>query len=394
MNPFYGLLGLSGLSFLNNLLENSNQNRSAYYQRVRNLSDSFAPIARNSRGDYSVNEGYFRPNQYVPVQFSALPTAQLGGGYFDAPLGPSVNTLLNNVGYADIDSGDSLPEIPGNPVDESSGSAPALHSESSGSLPSNIQANTNVKLNPSARRAFDYYVNDKGLAPHIAAGIVGNLVRESGVDPKRKQNNGGPGRGAAQWTQGDRWDNLLAWSKKKDRNPYSLYTQLDYILEEPGWGPEVMKALAKTQTPEQASYIFGKLYERPANKSAAWDIRAGAARKLYNEFQPAGRSKEAPANAAALQPMYPNSFAPNSYTQGLSGIGLDSDGEQVYARGGTANPYPIAGDRFHPFQRVQGVSGQALQLSQPLFYQQGGEYIVTPKQLEFIMAHGGEVEFL
>ena len=52
--------------------------------------------------------------------------------------------------------------------------------------------------------SFDYFVG-KGLTPFQAAGIVGNLDQESGVNPTAVQ-SGGPGRGVAQWSVGGRWD--------------------------------------------------------------------------------------------------------------------------------------------------------------------------------------------
>src|ERR1700722_8349960 len=52
--------------------------------------------------------------------------------------------------------------------------------------------------------AFDYFLG-KGLANFQAAGIVGNLDQESGVNPTAVQ-SGGPGRGIAQWEVGGRWD--------------------------------------------------------------------------------------------------------------------------------------------------------------------------------------------
>src|SRR5262245_59249479 len=53
--------------------------------------------------------------------------------------------------------------------------------------------------------AFTFFVS-KGLTPIQAAGIVGNLDQESGVDPNSVQYGGGPGRGIAQWSVGGRWD--------------------------------------------------------------------------------------------------------------------------------------------------------------------------------------------
>ena len=52
--------------------------------------------------------------------------------------------------------------------------------------------------------AFDYFLG-KGLTNFQAAGIVGNLDQESGVEPTSVQ-GGGPGRGIAQWSVGGRWD--------------------------------------------------------------------------------------------------------------------------------------------------------------------------------------------
>jgi hypothetical protein len=194
--------------------------------------------------------------------------------------------------------------------------------------------NLKVKPNEAARKAYDYYVNQKGLAPHIAAGIVGNLYRESGLKTAvEEQGNTREGRGIAQWNVNDRWKGMLNWASKQNKDPYNLYTQLDYVLEEPGESTKAFKALSKARTPEEASYIFGKMYERPSEKYAAWDVRAGIARKLFDGQGTAGKS----------------SVAANT---GNNPAGNGS------------------------------------------FFQTGGEYVVTPKQIEFILAYGGEVEIL
>ncbi|NNG40810.1 hypothetical protein HJ588_16235 [Flexivirga sp. ID2601S] len=52
--------------------------------------------------------------------------------------------------------------------------------------------------------AFNFFVA-KGLTKRQAAGIVGNLTQESGVNPTAQQ-AGGAGRGIAQWSVGGRWD--------------------------------------------------------------------------------------------------------------------------------------------------------------------------------------------
>lgn len=48
------------------------------------------------------------------------------------------------------------------------------------------------------RKAFDFFVSE-GLSKMQAAGIVGNLDQEWGMDPRITQIGGGPCRGIAQW---------------------------------------------------------------------------------------------------------------------------------------------------------------------------------------------------
>src|SRR6478609_2670597 len=81
--------------------------------------------------------------------------------------------------------------------------------------------------------AFDFFIG-KGLTNFQAAGIVGNLDQESGVNPSSVQ-AGGPGRGIAQWSVGGRWDstaggnNVLAYAASQGKSATSLSLQLDFI---------------------------------------------------------------------------------------------------------------------------------------------------------------------
>jgi hypothetical protein len=83
--------------------------------------------------------------------------------------------------------------------------------------------------------AFDYF-RAKGLTAVQAAGIVGNLDQESGVDPTSVQ-EGGPGRGIAQWSVGGRWDtdsddNAVWYAGTQGASVDSLILQLDFIWYE------------------------------------------------------------------------------------------------------------------------------------------------------------------
>lgn len=113
--------------------------------------------------------------------------------------------------------------------------------------------------------AYDYFVG-KGLTNFQAAGIVGNLDQESGVDPTAVQ-QGGPGRGIAQWSVGGRWDtdandNCLWYASQQGQSSTSLTLQLDFIWYElttfSGYG---LAALRATTNVTDATIAFETDFE-------------------------------------------------------------------------------------------------------------------------------------
>ncbi|HJZ88732.1 MAG TPA: phage tail tip lysozyme [Polyangia bacterium] len=83
--------------------------------------------------------------------------------------------------------------------------------------------------------AYNFFVS-QGLTNFQAAGIVGNLDQESGVDPGAVQ-SGGPGRGIAQWSVGGRWDtdandNVVWYAGTRGQAAGSLNLQLEFIWYE------------------------------------------------------------------------------------------------------------------------------------------------------------------
>ena len=94
---------------------------------------------------------------------------------------------------------------------------------------------TGSALDANDQTAFDYFLG-KGLTNFQAAGIVGNLDQESGDDPTAVQ-QGGPGRGIAQWSVGGRWDtdqgdNATWYAGTQNANVLALGLQLDFIWYE------------------------------------------------------------------------------------------------------------------------------------------------------------------
>ncbi len=113
--------------------------------------------------------------------------------------------------------------------------------------------------------AYDFFVQ-KGLTSFQAAGIVGNLDQESGVDPTIAQFGGGPGRGIAQWSVGGRWDtstndNVVWYAGVQGEGAKTLNLQLEFIWYELttfGYGYSQLKA---TTNVTDATVVFMDKYE-------------------------------------------------------------------------------------------------------------------------------------
>jgi hypothetical protein len=117
------------------------------------------------------------------------------------------------------------------------------------------------------KTVYDYFVG-KGLTNFQAAGVVGNLIQESGLDPTIHQYNNGPGRGLAQWSAGARWDTTQGDNVKDyaaqhgSQDVYSLALQLDFIWYElttfDNYGLADLKA---SKTIESATQAFEDKFE-------------------------------------------------------------------------------------------------------------------------------------
>ncbi|HEY3801695.1 MAG TPA: phage tail tip lysozyme [Kofleriaceae bacterium] len=120
-------------------------------------------------------------------------------------------------------------------------------------------------LSNNEKTAYNFFIS-KGLSKDQAAGIVGNLMQESTVNPNSVQYDGGPGRGIAQWSVGGRWDtshddNVTWYANAHGLNRWALTTQLDFIwyeLTDIGYGYSSLKAAT---TVSAAVLAFQDKYE-------------------------------------------------------------------------------------------------------------------------------------
>lgn len=132
-----------------------------------------------------------------------------------------------------------------------------------------------VNITGQAKKAYNYYLN-RGVKPNVAAGIVGNLYKESGLNPNAVGDKG-TAYGVAQW-RGNRLSNLKKYASNRGRSHTDLTTQLDFILDEKG--ENQVLSLMGNQSPEVAAKTFADKYERPNPKYADYSTRSSVAKQL------------------------------------------------------------------------------------------------------------------
>jgi hypothetical protein len=127
-------------------------------------------------------------------------------------------------------------------------------------------SNSEEALSNQQKTAYNFFIS-KGLKNYQAAGIVGNLIQESSVNPNSIEYGGGPGRGIAQWSVGGRWDsshndNMVWYASQHGLSPWSLTAQLDFIWYElttfGGYGLAKLEAATNVSA---ATIAFQDLFE-------------------------------------------------------------------------------------------------------------------------------------
>jgi hypothetical protein len=148
-------------------------------------------------------------------------------------------------------------------------------------------SSTESELSSNTHTAFNYFVA-KGLTKRQSAGIVGNLMQESSVNPTAVEYGGGPGRGIAQWSVGGRWDrsyhdNVAWYASRHGISRWSLRTQLAFtwyeLADVGGYG---LHALRSTTTIAGATVVFENDFEKCVTCDQA--RRITYAHEVYNAF--------------------------------------------------------------------------------------------------------------
>ncbi|MEP6797543.1 MAG: phage tail tip lysozyme [Lapillicoccus sp.] len=158
----------------------------------------------------------------------------------------------------------------------------------SGMSPTSATPTATLGINrTNERKAFDFFVS-QGLSKKQAAGIIGNLDQESGMDPRITQIGGGPGRGIAQWGVGGRWDtyagdNVVDYSATLGVSRYSLTGQLTFTWYElTSFSYYGLSALRATTTVKAATQVFQDRFEGCG--TCNFDARLAYAKDAYARY--------------------------------------------------------------------------------------------------------------
>lgn len=127
--------------------------------------------------------------------------------------------------------------------------------------------------------AMRYFV-DAGFTTEQSAGIVGNLMVESGMDPGIHEIGGGAGFGLAQWTTKGRKRSLANFASLMDIPVDDFQLQLLFIrheYESPAF-IRAFRALKRAKTAQDAAIAVCQTYEIPGiphlNRRIEWAHKA------------------------------------------------------------------------------------------------------------------------
>lgn len=261
--------------------------------------------------------------------------------------------------------------------------AACVCSDSASSGGGSIDGNENAEI------AFKFFVS-QGYTKNQSAGIVGNLLVESGLEPQRKQGtpsgtktpadsfSGSSGWGIAQWTAGGKFINPV---KASGKDPNDLMVQLQVIadgLKGEAPLPEGLagQQLKTTTTIAQAAEAFqGSVngnpyfgYERPASRTATINERISKGEATHTKYADSVTETQPPPTDTSTAPVADN-----------GGCSLESDaGGGAVAGDLTATVKGYAWPKYHsaPYTNARKAYMDAVQQARAAGQYVGG--IVYP----------------
>lgn len=203
----------------------------------------------------------------------------------------------------------------------------------------------NAAADENATGERSKYIQQKlmsmGFTASAAAGVVGNLVQESGLRTDAIGDNGTSG-GLAQW-HNERLDALKRFAAARGKKWTDLDTQIEFLAEEMRTSyADTYAKMQSAELPEIAGQIMTDEYEIPDPASANYVQRQANARAAYEAMQ--SGNKQADDYHGGGGGGYDSLVAPTSYAAG-------------FAAGGTAGLMPMANSTANYNGGVVNVGG-------------------------------------
>lgn len=203
----------------------------------------------------------------------------------------------------------------------------------------------NAAADENATGERSKYIQQKlmsmGFSASAAAGVVGNLVQESGLRTDAIGDNGTSG-GLAQW-HNERLDALKRFAAARGKKWTDLDTQIEFLAEEMRTSyADTYAKMQSAELPEIASQIMTDEYEIPDPASANYAQRQANARAAYEAMQ--SGNKQADDYHGGGGGGYNSLVAPTSYAAG-------------FTAGGTAGLMPMANSTANYNGGVVNVGG-------------------------------------
>lgn len=182
-----------------------------------------------------------------------------------------------------------------------------------------------------------------GFTASAAAGVVGNLVQESGLRTDAIGDNGTSG-GLAQW-HNERLDALKRFAAARGKKWTDLDTQIEFLAEEMRTSyADTYAKMQSAELPEIAGQIMTDEYEIPDPASANYAQRQANARAAYEAMQSGNKQTSADASHGGAGGSYDSLVSPTSYAAG-------------FAAGGSAGLMPMANSTANYNGGVVNVGG-------------------------------------
>lgn len=238
----------------------------------------------------------------------------------------------------------------------------------------------NAAADENATGERSKYIQQKlmsmGFTASAAAGVVGNLVQESGLRTDAIGDNGTSG-GLAQW-HNERWEALKRFAAARGKDWTDLDTQIEFLAEEMRTSyADTYAKMQSAELPEIAGQIMTDEYEKPDSASANYAQRQANARAAYEAMQ--SGKKRADDYHGGGGGGYDSLVAPTSYAAGGTAGLMPMTNSTANYNGGVVNVGGIVvncGNVSDPQGVAKAVEGTMEDFAQRLAAHNGGTVFV------------------